>query len=180
MNYNYEPGDSPYFIPPGNGNGVHDSNGGGNGDNSCNLSDPTYSSEESSQVWAHLTQSKMLSGGYVGFQPSDCGGSHATSSAPDQMAGVVFPIFSKSTLGVNSPLYYIHLSSNPRYYYTNGHAIPTLDAVALDTKLDDGTGLTGNMIMRDLDDNGCETNIGNNDLDYQNCSMQWLPDGPGT
>ena len=72
------PGDSPYFIPPGNGNNIIESAG------SCAAApNAAYSNWEQAQIWGHLSQAQMLSKNYSAFSPISCGGTHNnTYSSP--------------------------------------------------------------------------------------------------
>ncbi len=75
------PGDAPYYSPPGSGNNLLNFGTGGtidasgNGSGFCgNGSYSTYSNFETTQVWAHLSQSGMLSEKYREYSPGICGG----------------------------------------------------------------------------------------------------------
>lgn len=74
MRFKKYPGDSPLFVPPGNGD---DTLVWGAAGDSMFCSDvyPNYSNIERSQVFTHLSQSKMISAEYRPYDPiADCGG----------------------------------------------------------------------------------------------------------
>ena len=90
--FKFYPGDAPYFSPPGTGNNKLNYGAGGtidaDGDGSdfCGSgSNSAFSNFETTQVWAHLSQSGMLSKTYRAYSPPTCGGTDSntrTSIAP--------------------------------------------------------------------------------------------------
>lgn len=88
------PGDSQFFSPPGAPNdalGSGDSNGDGLADiAACN---GALSNTEEIQVWAHLSQAKMLTKNYVPFSPQGVctGGVHAGGNTDKSLDGIIAP-----------------------------------------------------------------------------------------
>ena len=64
-NYKGYPGDSPYFIPPGNGDNSMGNGAAGDGVD-CTATGH-YANNEGYQVFAHLSQSKMIDKTYSPF-----------------------------------------------------------------------------------------------------------------
>jgi len=139
------PGDSKYFIPPGNGDGWLALR------STCAaVPNASFGGHEIFQFWAHLSQSKMLSKTYPTFSPSSCGGSHYPIYSDERNAGI-WPYVELEGTAValaGSSKYLITPSQRQGghlylYFYTN-----PLDTLAIEKKL--GT--------QDYDDS--ETQIG--------------------
>ena len=81
QNYNYYPGDAPSFTPPGDGNNVVGFGGG------CTNS---YSNAEIFQVFAQLSQAKMISSSYIPYSPLNCA-NNKTAIYYGTLGGIVAP-----------------------------------------------------------------------------------------
>ena len=133
QNFQSIPGDSPFFIPPGNNSGLHDASSGCNG---------LYDTGESTQVWAHLSQAHMIAEHYEPYQPQMCGGPH--DDYVSNNTKVVVPEFNQDVRGLtflktkSIPLHYNH-QTNRNY---GSHIDPNI-AMAMDQKMDDGNNAQG-------------------------------------
>ncbi len=83
--YKALPGDSPHFGVPGNNNGTLEQVATCNG---------VFSEDERGQFWGDLSESKMISTEYIGWQPSGapCNGTHAIDRYDRSLAGLVWPV----------------------------------------------------------------------------------------
>lgn len=80
-NYKIDPGDDPYFSPPGAPDGAL-SVGDTDGDRLPNATfcNGALWNAEDYQLWAHLSQARMIDKIYPAFSPTDCpGGTHSNS-----------------------------------------------------------------------------------------------------
>lgn len=129
--FNQYPGDSAYFIPPGNNNGTVD-----NGSFCAAAPNSSLSDSESNQTWAHMSQAKMLPKAYVPYSPGNCGGPHPGLI---YTGGVISPYTELSgaaatSFGTKKYPIYTHKPS----YQANFFFILTVDArdvLALESKL---------------------------------------------
>ena len=87
LNYRQYPGDATQFTPPGDGDGRLSYSSG------CAASpNDALSTEEYSQVWAHLSQAGMVDKNYVPYSPtSDCTGGVHPSYSSSNLNDVVWP-----------------------------------------------------------------------------------------
>lgn len=70
-NYKQLPGDSTFFTPPGDNDFIIGSAGG-----CAPAPNAKLSADEYTQVWAHLSQAKMLDKAYTSYSPRSCNGDH--------------------------------------------------------------------------------------------------------
>ena len=132
------PGDAQFFLPPGATNNmlnVGDTNGDGLEDgNSCN---GTFSNEETRQVWAHLSQAKMLSKNYLAHSPTNCGGAHNDSYDHGSLAGIVWPYTEFSAFGFTKYPYYAGKSSATTNFNFQFNITPPIRVLAIENKIGD-------------------------------------------
>lgn len=134
--YKFYPGDSPNFIPAGNG----DYNNYANAPTCQGI----YQNQEDFLAWAQLYQGQMVKEPYYAWQPASCGGSHSNSTTNFLQDRVT------ATLDGIGKLYFSDCPNclEPANFYTTLLAI---DAIAIDAKTDDGKSNSGRVFNVDLD-----------------------------
>lgn len=170
--YKNEPGDSPMFDAPGNGNGY-------NNDNCCSWMDGIcvgpYDRYEMWSVWGHLSQANMVSGNLSSYKPGYCPGGTMSSNNMDMANGDIkgAPVFAivpglkiAGYATANSPLFYEVESDGARRFVS--HLTPH-DLLALDSKMDNGNVTTGNFYSW-----VCNTSTDVKD-DTIVCPFRWVP-----
>ena len=134
------PGDSTYFIPPGNGDNILAN--GANGVSSCATApNASLSNIEQFQFWAHLSQSKMLSKNYVSYSPQGtcASGVHdpdVESASTGKLIApyIVYDAIAANELGYPGVPIYVDKQTSARNLYLELWPNPTM-VYALENKL---------------------------------------------